>query len=627
MKHRSWSRCLIVISNFCCITIFGLVPTFVPRSQSVNVAREMVGWQELINLPAATTYYNAFTITPEYLHSFRPHELAQCLFGDDAVTTLCNDNFIHISGSHVPERSETDWLADYFGLPPDFESSIFLKPIIKNFLVDFNFYQGLDPLLCGLYFKIHAPFVHTHWNLSAYELVSNRGIEGYDAGYFSDFDVPRNQLLNNATEFLSGLKSLSFNDVATPSSQCNRSIRIAPLECSKLPSDGCHCKTLTRTGLSDIEFALGWNFIRNVDYLVGLSIRGSAPTGNTPSDQFFFSPIIGDGRHWKVGIALNGQVILWRNACEDASVGVFLDARAQHLFSSCQQRCFDLCAKPNSRYMLAQRLGNHRLPIHITGEADSGFEFQNEFVPVANLTSTNVDVEIRVEGDSALKIAYMGPHWSFDFGYNYWGRSCERICRRIRNNTHPYPLDDNVWALKGDAHIIGFINGGTTTCVSLSAVEPNADIHGGTNNFPSGINEIRPSANPGIVNPIELTAGNAGNQIDDQRSAVTGIPTRSSNPIVFLTPLHVNFSGTKGLSEKLFFHASYYWDRCETQAAFLGIGGEFEIAHKSDEGCSTKCPSATSVPTIGCSKTLGNNCQRCSLSQWGIWVKGGMAFN
>src|SRR5437868_12902847 len=105
--------------------IAALVPTFVPRSQSVNVAREMVGWQEYINRPDAQCSYGVFTITPEYTRSFNSGQLVECLFGDAAQEPLCGNRFITISGSRVPERKDSDWLADYFGLPTDFESNFY----------------------------------------------------------------------------------------------------------------------------------------------------------------------------------------------------------------------------------------------------------------------------------------------------------------------------------------------------------------------------------------------------------------------------------------------------------------------------------------------------------------------
>ena len=51
---------------------------------------------------------------------------------------------INISGSAIANRGANDWLADYFGLPRDFQSTVIFKPTISNYILDFSFYAGLD---------------------------------------------------------------------------------------------------------------------------------------------------------------------------------------------------------------------------------------------------------------------------------------------------------------------------------------------------------------------------------------------------------------------------------------------------------------------------------------------------
>lgn len=44
-----------------------------------------------------------------------------------------------------PQPSDKiDWLADYFGLPRDCQSTVSFKPSISNFILDYSFYLGLD---------------------------------------------------------------------------------------------------------------------------------------------------------------------------------------------------------------------------------------------------------------------------------------------------------------------------------------------------------------------------------------------------------------------------------------------------------------------------------------------------
>lgn len=638
---------------------FAAVPTFIPRSQSVNAAREMVGWQQFINLCDMDCTYGAFSITPEFTSSFRSGRLAQCLFGTSAC---CNDNdcgaAIKVSGSTVQGRAATDWLADYFGLPTDFQSTLTFNPRIRNFLVDLNLYLGLDELACGMYFRVHAPIVHTRWNLRFCENVTAKGVNDHLTGYFNvdtvaptvptcTFNgVPRANLLNSASEFFSGARAPNLGFGAE-----GQAVTFQKLAASKFSLDGCDCKGLNRTRLSDIEFALGWNFWCCEDYLVGLSIRASAPTGNKPCDEFFFAPLVGDGHHWKLGGGLNAQTIFWRSDCDDRSFGFFLDARVQHLFKACQNRVFDLCGKPNSRYMLAQRLGTFVTTNHLTGASGApGVEFRNEFAPVANLTRSNVDVEIAVEGDVALKFAYMSSCWEWDLGYEFWGRSCEKFCRRTGCGTDAL-ADGATWALKGDAMVFGFTNEGTNcdSPVPLAATQSLATINAGRNGFtgpgqqdPLTPLASRPTSNPGIDTPV-LAVAVDGTVFNDP---INSTQTRTSVPPVFLSEASLDLSGTKGITHKIFANVSYAWTECEDWTPFLGIGGEVEFAQSDcNDNCGTSCgtnsccpttsttttTTSTSCCTTSCDTSCGSNsnscCQRCALSQWGVWVKGGIAFN
>lgn len=130
-----------------------------PRSQSVNAARELVLWHPYINL-YDQNFYGAFSITPEYGHSFRPARLAEYFFGVDELV---------ISGSQVANRNnETQLLADYFGLSPLFQSTVRMEPEIRTALIDLDFYLGWQ----DFYFRIHAPVVWTKWIFELHETIA-----------------------------------------------------------------------------------------------------------------------------------------------------------------------------------------------------------------------------------------------------------------------------------------------------------------------------------------------------------------------------------------------------------------------------------------------------------------------
>ena len=219
--------------------------------------------------------------------------------------------------------------------------------------------------------------------------------------------------------------------------------------------------------------------------------------------------------------------------------------------------------------------------------------------------------------------------FSWDFGYNFWYRSCEKVERFA--GACPSPLDDGAtWALKGDAHVIGFENTGTFPAVRLAATQSTADIHAGKN-FPAAGTTVAATiltskANPGIDNPVTAVSNN-GNEISVNPAAFdadTNPQTRSSVGPVFLTKnnIGVGEGSTRGISHKVFSHFSYTWRDKEDWVPYLGFGAEAEFGRKSCDDCKKD---STSCSTQSCDSTCGS-CIDCSLSQWGIWIKGGVSF-
>lgn len=177
--------CAVMVQADCntgnCSTGCGPNSIIIPRSQSVDAARELVGWQNFINRCDEECWYGGFAFTAEYSQSFKGGQLARCLFGNDVTLTngncgittgtttsngfCCGDNnnggrggrnesaALTISGSQVPSRGTNDWLADYFGLPTDFSSVVTFSPRIQNAIFDFNFYFGLDNWAQGLFLE------------------------------------------------------------------------------------------------------------------------------------------------------------------------------------------------------------------------------------------------------------------------------------------------------------------------------------------------------------------------------------------------------------------------------------------------------------------------------------------
>src|SRR5579885_302622 len=597
------STCPIDTANPC-----GAAPYFSIRSQGENAVREMVGWQELINLCGMDDFYGAVSVVGEYSESFRNNDIARVLFGNDYTTAngCCG---INITGGFngIKVRSSTDWLADYFGLPRSWRSSIQFTPKIKNFVADVELYLGLAQWAEGLYARIHLPITWTKWNLHPQETVIFPGIFsldfsgrfGYPAVYFNSLDIPRFNLLNSALEFFNGGQAPILINQQFP-------VIFDKLTCSKWNT----CGALSKTGVADLELVLGYNAVCTDNGYFGLNIRTAAPTGNHPCGEFLFEPIVGNGGSWQLGGGIDTHAVLWRGE-HDNTLSFYLDANITHLFKACQKRCFDLCGKPNSRYMLAQRLTANTVDLEGDTVASdvacidsnctlSDAQFANEFSPVANLTLTKVKVSAAVQGDVALKFTYNnGNGFSYDLGYNFFGRSCEKICRIGRT-----PLTDgNTWALKGDASVYGISDSGAI--IPLAATESCATIHHGTNNVDFNNSNTQPNVN---IDNGEFAIADGSIVFDLWFQG----QTETSIQPVFLSDADVDLQGTRIISNKIFTHFNYSWLNRETWVPFLGIGASVEVAHhKQDKVSENCCPS----------------CRSTHASQGAIWIKGGAAWN
>lgn len=606
-----------------------VVPYYSIRSQSVDAARELAGWTQQVNLFNKESFYSTVALTPEYTHSFRSRNITSCLFD------TCEDcPTITVSGSRVADRGPNDWLADYFYLPTDFKSTFRIQPSITNLMLDFNFYFGLDGLANGLFFRVHAPLVQTRWDLDFCETVSVQGTNTHPAGYFTPLAMPASSLLNNFTEYAAGYAPDSLGEVL-----------FQPLQYANITND-----SHTRSRLAEIQAVLGWNFLQDEDYHLGAGVRFAAPTGNAPDGTYLFEPVVGNGKHWELGAHLTTHAQLWRSENEAHSLGAYLDANITHLFAAKQMRTFDLKNKPFSRYMLAAQhtyptenlqgsvdpVGQAMMPIFTVPTS----QFNYNYVPLANLTTFQVRVSAAVQVDLAAQITYATHGFTADLGYDFWYRSCEKIQKSCNCPLNPN-LDGNTWTLKGDSYAFGFepnmpLNGATpNNAVPLSFSQSEATINHGTNFNPAGTSTFYEQKNPAIDNARFAydTTQPVPNPLLRQPNlpASAADQTRTSVQPLYLNESLLDLVGTRGMSHKLYTHFSYRWTEHAKWQPYLGIGTfvEFGVPFSPcSNDCSSVSSSSDSCQTFwpGGSCNSNTRCATCSLSQWGVWVKGGFAF-
>ncbi|HEX4069085.1 MAG TPA: hypothetical protein VHX42_03230 [Candidatus Babeliales bacterium] len=607
----------------CCSNVnteFRVAPFVQWRSQSRNVPRKLVGTtSHHVYLHDMESFYGTFNVTPQYDQTFDNYKLAEVFFGSSLINTIapndcnneCNKALV-ISGSLVPNRAPFEWMAENFYLPRDFKSVITFEPKLQDFLVDFYLYVGLDEWVKGMYFRIYGPVVNNKTSLHPCETIEQPGTIGYAPGFFSANEVPTDILLPSALSFFNGCTA-----VIVPG------ITVDPLLRAKIAD---HKRSIT--GFADLRGELGWNYLHE-DYHVGFNIQAAAPTGSRPNGEFLFEPYVGNGKHWELGLGLSAHWTMWRSQDDEQHLDFIFEADVTHLFNASQQRTFDLIGKPNSRYMLAEKM-NLKPTQNLFGNTEpnegpgtvtqASSQFNSEYSPVANFSTRHVNVSIGVQGDIVAMLNYTYHGFSFDLGYNYWGMSHEDIDLTDCDNAPVFP--ENMWALKGDAQTFGFAQPGSPgniLVVPLSGTEmggtsssgTGATIHQGTN-IPKATDAMPAITNPGVDNAQFAQTGDGLGSAIIHAGSITGPQVQTSIQPIFISVTDLNIEGaeTRGSSNKIFSHFSYTWIDREDWIPYLGIGFDAEFGNNGNNNNDNMCDGISAA-----------------LSEWAIFVKGGVSFD
>lgn len=601
-------------------------PLLLPRSQGRNSARELAQWEQFINLQNKKDYSGAFYSALEYAQSSRPCQISQFLFGSDIKTDCCSNTLL-IQGSQVENRNSKAWLADYFGLSPLFESSVSFCPKIQNVILDLNWVLNLDKWAKGLYVKLDMPITWSQWDLGMCEVVKDNGsfpATGFDAGYMAAAAVNRNVLPDTFTQAMSG--TTTFGDMTEP------------IKFGKMTQ----CK-LSQVGIADLRGTLGYNFILKEDGHFGIYGILAAPTGNRPNAWYLFEPIVGNGKHWELGAGLSCSWIFHRcsSKSDDKYLGLYLDATVSHLFKSKQCRSFDFDCKPGSRYMLLEKMGANTDNINATidsTETAADYQYKRNLIPAINWSTFCVDVSIAAQADIALKLTHVKENWNFDIGYNFWARTgekfccdCDCDCNNCCDTSCTCETDDK-YAIKGSSYLYGWQN--ETTHYGLSATESTADIH--FTELTTAQQAIGPCVNPKIDNPQPANKDDNALTCSDTRNLVK----TSIQPVLACKDLLNMCKTPSSITHKLFLSINHAWkDASERYLPFLGVGAEFEWAQGFNSCCDDSCCGCNSCNS--CNSCTTNNCNSCNscndncccptkrggVSQWGLWLKGGVQFD
>jgi hypothetical protein len=315
-------------------------------------------------------------------------------------------------GSQAVQNNEADLIANYFGVqtvdptkdtpgPNQFNTT---NGLFQS-CISFNPHQSV--VGCGLYYlqrlsscqehavfiSINMPIVHVRNFIGFQEVITNPG------GY-----APTSS--STGIEILPG-----YVGSMTAALQGDTVFGTQRFLFGKIPYDSCRPMTMTR--IADLDLRLGYNLMHSdtahFDGTLGLIV----PTGNKPTAEFIFEPVVGNNKHFGLGLGSNFSFQLYECSTRDITVSLQGATENRFLFSNIQPRSYDLLDKQWSRYMW---LYPNAQAVPIAG-----------IVPGINLLTSNLRVHPHFNFTFNTALFLSTSTMSLELGYNRYARQAETV--------------------------------------------------------------------------------------------------------------------------------------------------------------------------------------------------------
>ncbi len=188
----------------------------------------------------------------------------------------------------------------------------------------------------------------------------------------------------------------------------------------------CAGSSMKKTGLADIEFKIGYEWLQlepaHMESYIGVVI----PTGNKNKAEYVFEPIVGRGKY--VGIMFGSSLGLeiWTSDIGDKNIRFELANHTEILFKRDQMRSFDLKHRPWSRY----------LPVYANEEEAAAaadligtdpLHAQNMSTPGINVFTQQLKVKPGLTHDINTAFIFTWNRFQAEAGYNFLAKRAEIV--------------------------------------------------------------------------------------------------------------------------------------------------------------------------------------------------------
>ena len=358
-----------------------------PRSQVTNLAMEYTTWHKNLHKKADTLYNGTIQVVPFYQESESKNDIGRYFGFNRGATGI--ENAISVGPNNLIPNPRFIIHNQAVVAGGNLVAKYSFRPDQEIYGARLSYYQDLDGLLDGLFFKLNTPLVHVQNSM-------NISLVGADAKVVIP-GAPAGTPQGNFLDYLSG----NLENTANPNRQ-------APLQYAKI-TGGSH----SSTGIADIDLQLGYTFWHKEHTRAALNLALLIPTGKTPKADYIFEPIHGNGHHWGVGLGLDASLILWKGS--KRSVELIFAGNYRYIFEGIEKRTLDF-KRPDTAKTPASA-GYYEL---------AGEQGQRPLFPFANVLTRDIRVTPGHLFDGIINLAFTCKRFVFDVGYNYYAREAER---------------------------------------------------------------------------------------------------------------------------------------------------------------------------------------------------------
>ncbi|MBN2779154.1 MAG: hypothetical protein JXR36_16090 [Bacteroidales bacterium] len=172
--------------------------------------------------------------------------------------------------------------------------------------------------------------------------------------------------------------------------------------------------TQSKTGLGDIEVALGYNLYKNKGHYLKLGIDATIPTSNDAKGEWLFEPITGNGGYWGLGVFIDSKLMLWKE--NKSKIELLAALNLQYLFENTEKRTLAL-----------KNYGNQYTYFPLAQYYLAGEQGKNALFPAANILTQDVKIEPQFHFEGLLGLSLVSDNFTLDFGYNLFYKDEENI--------------------------------------------------------------------------------------------------------------------------------------------------------------------------------------------------------